>query len=173
QAAIALLEKGIEHNPEQWRLYQDLGYIYWQMGDFGKAAEVYDEGSKVPGALWWMRDLAGLMRIKGGSREVARGIYSTYLTSDDANIRSHALFRLKLLKAMDEIDAVNALAAKYRGETGRCPSSLRVLAKWLQAAGVDLNDDGDPVDPDGYPFSWDSSSCRAAVSVASDLPRTL
>src|ERR1051325_5689681 len=32
-AAIALLEKGIEANPNEWRLYQDIGYINWQRGN--------------------------------------------------------------------------------------------------------------------------------------------
>ena len=31
-AMIALLEKGIGENPDEWRLYQDIGYIYWQEG---------------------------------------------------------------------------------------------------------------------------------------------
>src|ERR1051325_3728853 len=60
-AAIALLEKGIHENPNQWRLYQDLGYIYWQAGNdaegelrdtyYAKAADWYEKGSQVPGAL--------------------------------------------------------------------------------------------------------------------------
>src|SRR5689334_15239482 len=32
-AAIALLEKGIRENPNEWRLYQDIGYINWQAGN--------------------------------------------------------------------------------------------------------------------------------------------
>jgi hypothetical protein len=31
QKAISLTEKGIERNPEAWRLYQYLGYIYWRL----------------------------------------------------------------------------------------------------------------------------------------------
>ena len=115
-AAIALVEKGIRENPGDWRLYQDLAYIYWQAGNastgeeqaanFSKAAEWYDKGGSVPGAPWWMRDLAGLMRIKGGSRETARAVYETYLTSDDQNIRGQAISRLKQLSSLDELDAI-------------------------------------------------------------------
>ncbi|HLA95564.1 MAG TPA: hypothetical protein VK612_07575, partial [Pyrinomonadaceae bacterium] len=39
--AIALIEKGIANNPEQWRFYQYLGYIYWRSKNFDKAAETY------------------------------------------------------------------------------------------------------------------------------------
>src|SRR5688572_6237278 len=32
-AAVDLVERGIRENPNQWRLYQDLAYIYWQAGN--------------------------------------------------------------------------------------------------------------------------------------------
>ena len=37
-AAVALLEKGIQANPDQWYLHQQLAYIYWQRGDYLAAA---------------------------------------------------------------------------------------------------------------------------------------
>jgi tetratricopeptide (TPR) repeat protein len=172
KAAIDLLEKGIERNPGEWRLYQDLGFIYWHMGDYTHATEVYDAGSKVPGAIWWMRDLAAMMKLKGGSREAAREIYSGYLASDDRNIKKQALFRLKMLRSLDELDAVNALVSKYKSETGRCPANLRVLARWLEPAGIPLNDDLNPVDPDGFPYRLDTVKCEVSVAPNSDLPKT-
>ena len=48
--AIALLNHGIAANPDKWRLYQHLGYIYWQQGDHHQASEVYAAGAKIPGA---------------------------------------------------------------------------------------------------------------------------
>src|SRR6185295_7075483 len=64
-AAIALLERGIQENPNEWRLYQDLGYINWQAGNnadgdertrfYAEAARWYEKGGQVPGAMWWMR----------------------------------------------------------------------------------------------------------------------
>ena len=36
--AIKLTEKGISNNPEVWRLYHYLGYIYWRKQDYEKAA---------------------------------------------------------------------------------------------------------------------------------------
>src|SRR5215211_8887169 len=44
--AIALTEKGIANNPKHWRLHQYLGYIYWRLGNYDKAAEVYGNGSQ-------------------------------------------------------------------------------------------------------------------------------
>ena len=44
-AAIALVEKGISENPNEWRLYQDLGYIYWQAGNASAGEERADIGA--------------------------------------------------------------------------------------------------------------------------------
>jgi tetratricopeptide (TPR) repeat protein len=180
-AAIALVEKGISENPNVWRLYQDLGYIYWQAGqassaqeqadNYARSAEWYDKGSNVAGAPWWMRDLAGLMKIKGGSREAARAVYSGYLTSDDQNVRAQAIERLKQLRTLDEMDAINGLLARYREQTGACPSDLRVLAQRLRAMNLTVNDDSLPVDPDGFAYGYNAAKCKAELAWESTVPR--
>ena len=180
-AAIALVEKGIRENSSEWRLYQDLAYIYWQAGNastgqeqlnnYAKAAEWYDKGSNVPGAPWWMRDLAGLMKIKGGTREAARAVYTTYLTSDDANIRGQAIDRLKQLRSLDELDAINVVIAQYKQHSGVCPADLRVLATKLRAMNLALNDESMPVDPDGFAYTYDATKCEAVIAFESTIPR--
>ena len=180
-AAIALLERGIRENPNEWRLYQDLGYIYWQAGnsasgderaaDYAKAAEWYERGGKVPGAMWWMRDLAGYMKIAGGSREAAYAIYSSYLNSDDENIRKQATLRLKQLRALDEIEAINELLARYKAQTGHCPTDLRQHAPQLRAMKLALNDEQQPVDPDGLAYEFKPDACKVELAWESQIPR--
>jgi tetratricopeptide (TPR) repeat protein len=180
-AAIALLEKGIQENPNEWRLYQDIGYINWQAGNsargdehaayYAKAAEWYDKGGKVPGAMWWMRDLAGYMKIAGGSREAAYAIYSTYLNSDDENIRKQAALRMKQLRALGEMDAINELLARYKAQTGQCPTDLRQLAPQLRAMKLTLNDEQQPVDPDGIAYELKIENCKVELAWSSQIPR--
>ena len=180
-AAIALLEKGISENPNEWRLYQDIGYIYWQDGNaltgdaqtasYSKSADWFDRGGSVTGAPWWMRDLGGLMRIKGGSREAARAVYSTYLTSDDQNVRAQAIERLKQLRSVDEIDAINGLIASYKNETGACPAGLRLFAPKLRSMNLTLSDRLVPVDPDGFEYVYNAATCKAELAFDSTVPR--
>jgi len=180
-AAIALVEKGIEQNPNQWRLYQDLGYIYWQAGNaaapeeqnkyYSKSSAWFDKGGTIAGAPWWMRDLGGLMRIKGGSREAARAIYSTYLTSDDPNIKAQAVERMKQLRSLDEIDAVNSLIARYKQQRGECPPNLGVFASVLRSIKLNIDENGLPVDPDGFAYAYDPQKCKAELSFESTVPR--
>ena len=170
-AAIELLQMGIEANPKAWRLYQDLGYIYWQSGDYEKASEYYELGGNIDGAAFWMRDMAGLLKIKGGSREIARQIYNQYLESEDQTIRNQAKQRLNQLNMLDELDAINALLAKYKTENGSCPQSLRAVASRLHALGLTLNQELVPVDPDGFPYVLDSSTCAVKQALDSTVPR--
>ena len=180
-AAIALLEKGIQENPNEWRLYQDIGYINWQAGNkvhgderaafYAKAAEWYDKGGKVPGAMWWMRDLAGYMRIAGGSREAAYAIYSTYLNSDDDNIRKQAALRMKQLRALGEMDAINELLTRYKAQTGQCLTDLRQFAPQLRAMKLTLNDEQQPVDPDGVAYELKADKCKVELAWESQIPR--
>jgi tetratricopeptide (TPR) repeat protein len=173
-AATALLEKGIRENPNQWRLYQDLGYIYWQAGNtltgedqasyYAKAAEWYNRGSEVEGSPEWMKDLAGLMLMKGGSRDAARAVYRAYLTNDDANIRRQAIDRLKQVRSLDDLDAINSLLSLYRQTTGACPNDLRVLTPKLRAMNLSIEDDGYPIDPDGFAYEYDQASCKARLN---------
>lgn len=180
-AATALLEKGIRENPNEWRLYLDLAYIYWQAGNtstgdervrsYAKAAEWYYKGAEVEGAPSWMKDLAGLMMMKGGSREAARAVYSAFLTSDDENVRGQAIDRLKQVRSLDELDAINALLARYKAETGACPADLRVLAPKLRAMNLTLDESAMPLDPDGFAYAYDAARCKAVLAAESTVSR--
>ena len=180
-AAIALLEKGIRENQNDWRLYQDLAYIYWQAGNastgekraqyYASAAEWYDKGARAPGAPWWMNDLSGLMSMKVGSREATRAVYSAYLGSDDENVRRQAIDRLKQLRSIEELEAINGLVARYKQETGACPSDLRMFASRLRAINLTINDDSMPVDPDGFAYVYDAAKCKAELAFRSTVSR--
>ena len=180
-AAIKLLERGIAANPNEWRLYQDLAYIYWQAGNqttgeekaayYAKAAEWYERGSKVEGARDWMADMAGVMRIQGGERATARKIYEEYAQSEEPNIRNQAAARLRQLDSLDQIDKINEELRKRVEQTGQCPASLRLLARELYSKGLELNREMSPVDPEGFPYALNAATCRAELDKQSTIPR--
>src|SRR5437764_8240270 len=44
--AVQLMEYGIQHNPDNWHLYYDLGFVYYtELKNFKKAGEVFEAGS--------------------------------------------------------------------------------------------------------------------------------
>src|SRR5207302_758951 len=87
--AIALLNSGIAANPDKWRLYQHLGYIYWQRGDYQKASEVYAAGARVADAPSWMLAISARMKAEGGAGAAAREMY-LHLSeaSDDPTVKA-------------------------------------------------------------------------------------
>ena len=75
--AVALIQRGIRENPEYWRLYQDLGNVYYfALHDSEKAAEAYDTGSKVPGAQPWMKIMAARIAERGDTRQTSRLLWT-------------------------------------------------------------------------------------------------
>ncbi|MDX2030998.1 MAG: hypothetical protein SF339_10035 [Blastocatellia bacterium] len=89
QKAVRFAERGIRNNPAEWRLYQDLGFIYWRLGRFREAADAYERGSRIPGAPLWMQVMAATMTARGGDRETARELFRRLCEgSDDPFIRT-------------------------------------------------------------------------------------
>jgi len=177
--AIELTEKGIQNNPEHWRLYQYLGYIYWTQKDYASAAKVYDEGSRIEGAPPFMRQMVAAMNAAGGSRETARSIYTQMLNeSEDEQSKANAQIRLFELDSMDEREAVNAQLKELKRQTGRCPTRLGDIFPALRRVTLpgsndfDVNTAGELVDPTGVAYAFDRDSCEIGLADESKIPRS-
>ena len=102
-SAARFVERGIRNNPDEWRLYQDLGFVQWRRGRFREAAEAYARGSRLPGAPAWMRTMPALMLSKGGNRETAREMFlRLYEESDDPFIKQVCEDQLMLLQEQEQ-----------------------------------------------------------------------
>jgi tetratricopeptide (TPR) repeat protein len=88
EEAISFAVRGIRNNPNEWRLYQDLGFIYWRLGRYREASDAYLAGSRQAGAPPWMEAMAATMLARGGDSETAREIFERLCEgSDDKFIR--------------------------------------------------------------------------------------
>ena len=127
--AIALLNYGIAANPDKWRLYQHLGYIYWQRGDYHKASDVYAAGAKIPGAPPWMLAMSARMKAEGGAGQAAREMY-VHLSeaSDDPNVKQMVEKQLMRLDSVEERDKIRRVLADYKVRTGRCVTSWKEIS---------------------------------------------
>lgn len=145
--AIQLLDRGIKENPEPWRLYQDLGNVYYfSLRDNEKASEAYLEGSKVPGAPPWMKLMAARILERGGTRQTSRLLWTEiYQSAQDPTIKENAKTHLLLLNADDDREQLNLLIEEFAKKMGRHAASVRDLIE----AGM-LR--GQPADPDGFPY---------------------
>jgi tetratricopeptide (TPR) repeat protein len=170
EKAIAIARKGIMNNPGEWRLYQDLGYIYWKLGRYDDAADAYENGAGIPGAPPVMRLMSASMRDRGGSRETSREVFRQMLDgSNDWAVRTTAERRLIELDSLDERDAIDKVLVEFREKNGRCPGDLieilPMLAQVRLPTGQDFRVDNkrNLVDPTGVPYVLDRENCRAIL----------
>lgn len=169
--AIRLTKKGIVANPNAWRLYQHLGYIYWQQRDFQAAGEAYDQGSKLPGAPHWMLAMKAKMANEGGSRELAREIYGRmYEQAENAKVKEMARKRLLQLDSFDQMDRLRKALAAFKARVGRCPASWKEVEPLLRALRVEVNSTGAPLDPTGTAYVLISDACDLDVDPKSEVP---
>lgn len=145
--AVEFIRRGIVANPDDWRLWHDLGFIYyWDMKDYRRAAAAYLEGSKHPQAREWMKVMAARIAQEGRTRDISRFLWQQIMEStQDPTIRRNAQEHLLALKAEEDADHLQPLVEEFRRRSGRWPASTAEMA----AAGL-LR--GVPLDPAGYPY---------------------
>ncbi len=145
--AIQLIEDGIRANPNTWRLYYNLGFIYYfDKHDYAGAANAFVRGSEIPGAHPFLKILAANMAQHAGESGMARMLWTTTLeTSQDKQIQENARNHLRALKVDDDVAVLEKIAEQYRAKTGSWPHSFEQLIAAKLLPGV-------PVDPLGKPY---------------------
>ena len=146
-SALALMKYGIEHNPGQWRLYYNLGFLYYtELKDYAKAADAFAQGAKLPVTNEFMPILAARMAQHAGEFDTARMLWvTTYQSTKEAQVRENAVQHLLALQVDEDVTRLEQVVEKYREKTGRLPLSIADLER----AGFIH---GTPVDPKGRPY---------------------
>jgi tetratricopeptide (TPR) repeat protein len=169
--AIRITKKGIAANPTAWRLYQHLGYIYWQQKNYQAAGEAYDQGSKQPGVPAWMLAMKAKMAAEGGSRDVAREIYGRmYEQAEDGLVKDMAKHRLMQLDSLDQQDELRKILSAVQSRVGRCPTTWKEIEPVLRALRWKLDSAGAPLDPADTAYIL-REDCKVAVDPKSKVPR--
>lgn len=168
--AVMLAEKGIENNPDKWRLYEQLGYIHWRLGEYEKSAEVYARGSKIEGAPMFMRVMASKMLTAGGDRETARAIYrQMFENAPDRQVKDNAALQLSEIDSLYERDAIQTALQVFKEKSGRCANAWREILPLLQTVKLPENKNlrvdagGKLVDPSGAPYVLDKENCAVKL----------
>jgi tetratricopeptide (TPR) repeat protein len=164
QQAIRLTEKGINANPNAWRLYHHLGYIYWREGQYQLASEIYGRGAQTPGAPAWMEAMKAKLLSEGGSRATAREIYTRmYEQSSDEQVRDMARMHLLQLDSLDQRDGLRKLFTAYQARNGKCPESWSELGQIFRTLRIPMDQSGAPLDPSGAPYLLKAGACEVEL----------
>lgn len=161
--AVLLLQRGIKANPDYWRLYEDLGFVYYMdMKDYKKAAQAFEEGSKNPKALIWMKIMAAKIAAEGESFGTSYFLWNdVYTMTTDPQVKENAKWHLQLLRAEEDCKQLDRLSDDYEKRFGHRPKRVGELqeARMLE---------GPATDPMGYTYVFDDSG-KAALNPQSPL----
>ncbi|HEY3928391.1 MAG TPA: tetratricopeptide repeat protein [Candidatus Koribacter sp.] len=162
--AIALVKKGIAQNPDHWRLYYDLGFVYWmEKKDFRDAAEAFASGAKLPGSKPWMTTMAGAMAQGADDLGMARTLWNDVLKeTKDPLIRNNAAQRLQCIDSDEAVMALQKRVDAFKEHFGRNPGNMRELVDVGLLRGI-------PLDPVGNPYGINAYG-EVVVKDQSKLP---
>ena len=146
--ALRLLMKGLAANPQYWRFWEDVGFVYyWDLRDYQRAAQAFEAGSRMPGALEWMKTMAATVLAHGGDLETSRQLWlQIYQHPGNNQVRQNAEEHLAALDASIAIGKLDSLLALFRAREGHAAASFRELVAQRYLSGV-------PLDPTGVPFA--------------------
>jgi len=164
ERAIALMDYGIQNNPDDWHLYYQLGFIYYMdLKDYKNAADAFERGSKVPHAHPVLRVLAANMAQHAGDTQMAGALWTmTYQNTEDKQVRANAVAHLRALRVDEDVAHIQNYVSLYGQKTGQLPSSMASLV----IAGVLP---GTPLDPNGNPYVLNADG-RVLVRNPDDFP---
>lgn len=145
--AVELVKRGIAANPSEWRLYHELGFLYYaRLKDYQKASDAFLEGSRNPAAPIWMKIMAAHVAEHGESLETSRFIWAElYDSTKNESVRKTALEHVQTLDAQIALRRLNEISEDYWKKFGRFPASI----EQLRDAGLVA---GELKDPAGYPY---------------------
>jgi hypothetical protein len=161
--AVQLIERGIQANPEYWRLYEDLGFVYYfDLKDYQKASAAFLEGSKKPNAQLWMKVMAARVAAEGESFETSMFLWKDiYDSTVDPSVKKNALQHLQLLKATEDCKHIDALASEYARRFGKRPARMNDLVQAGLIRGI-------PGDPLGFAYVFGEDG-KAELNLDSPL----
>jgi tetratricopeptide (TPR) repeat protein len=146
-AALSLMKFGIAHNPDQWRLYYNLGFLYYtELKDFPRATDAFMRGAQLPVTNEFMPILAARMAQHAGEFDTARMLwFTTYQSTKDPEVRQNAVDHLRALQVDEDVTRLEQVVEKYRQQYGRLPANMDDLdhAGFIH---------GTPSDPKGQPY---------------------
>jgi hypothetical protein len=145
--AVELIERGIHDNPDYWRFYEDLGFIYYfDVKDYAQASQAFLDGSKNPGAKIWMKVMAAKIAADGESFETSAFLWhDVYQSATDPVTKQGALDHLQLLQARQDCMQLDQLGDEYEKRFAHRATRLSQLAQAGLLPRI-------PTDPLGYPY---------------------
>jgi hypothetical protein len=157
--AIAILTKGMRHNPEVWQLPFLAGYItYYERCDPVAGSKFLRVAAQVPGAPAYLPKLAARMTVMAGDSDAALEFLDRFSRSvSDERVHEALVLRMKETLQERDLRLLESSIPRYYAEYQRFPSKLDdlVLSGVLQKL---------PSDPLGGEYQIDFMTGKVSAS---------
>ena len=157
--SVALLEKGVRHNPSVWQLSFFLGYdYYYELGDPINAAKHFQAAALLPGSPPWLAGLAARMSVEGNDPNTAvEFLQRIYSQTQDVEVREGLDQRIREASVERDIRLIEAGIKTFRDKMGKSPETLEDLVRSGILASI-------PLEPFGgrYEYSHEDGSVKSS-----------
>jgi tetratricopeptide (TPR) repeat protein len=142
--SVALLKKGIQHNPQDWHLPFLLGYDYfYELCDSANGSQYLQLASALPGAPPYLAKLAARLAVEAGNPDAALEFLARFRQQvTDERIREALEQRMKEVVTERVIRSLEKAISHFKAQYGRLPDRLDELV----VTGII---DGIPIEPLG------------------------
>jgi len=167
QDALQLLEKGIRENPDDWMLPFEAGFIAFEsLQDYGRAADYFQTSMERPGVHPAVRRFRAAMFERMGDPRQSLNLWLEILdTADSDYVRSVAEKHVHDLTIEYHVEVLQDAVAAFRERSGSYPSDLRALVSAGLLGQI-------PLDPDGKPYAYDSTTGEVRAISQRALPNS-
>jgi hypothetical protein len=159
--ANQLLERGIEHQPEDWRNHFYLGFNhFFYLGENGRAADALEGAAALPESPIYLRRLVARLRADEAGLETASAFLQELVrTAEDDQARAQYEEALREVEVERRARFLDEARARFRERAGRDIASVAELARGPHALLRAL-----PPEPNGAKWVLDEESGRIVSS---------
>ncbi|MBI4401197.1 MAG: hypothetical protein HY581_06160 [Nitrospirae bacterium] len=127
--SIALLTKGMRHNPEVWQLPFFVGYDYfYELHDPVMAAQYFRIASELPGSPAYLPKLAARMTVEAGDPDAALEFLQRLSQQlQDERLRESLAQRMKEVMVEKDIRYLEEGVRRFKARYGKLPVRLEDL----------------------------------------------
>lgn len=129
EEGLAILRKGILHNPSIWQLPFLAGYIsYYELCDPVAGGEYFRIAAQIPGAPSYLPRLAARMTVESGDPTAALEFLDRFSRSvTDERVREALLQRMKEIVQEKDLRFLEEAVSRYRAKYEQFPTKVEDL----------------------------------------------
>lgn len=161
-----LLEKGIAHNPAEWKLWFLLGVnLFYELSDDAKAAEAFSRAAQIPGAPDNLAQLAAKLYAIGGSPQQAVNVLTmVHERTTDASVRNLLEWRIKAMIVERDLQILEHALRLYKTRFSQPAARLEDLVQPGLLSAL-------PIEPFGGQYVYDVYTGVVRSTEITERPR--